>query len=713
MHNISRSVVRDDAMEKASGAALYIADLRLPGMLSMVCKTASVQHARILSITLPELPEGYVGVDARDFKGQNRAAIVAEDWPFFAEQEVLYPGQPLLAVVGPDPVTCEQLCAGVDVEYERLQPISTIQESRESFNDYTVIKGDPATAFQEAAQVFENTYQTGFQEHAYLEPQGMSADFKDGILTVQGSMQCPFNIHAGLTKALALGPDQVRVIQTTTGGAFGGKEDFPTILAGQVAVAAMKTGRPVKVVLDRRTDMLLTPKRHPSLIAIRSAIDDNGHITGMDIDCRLDAGAYETLSRVVLERAMFICTGAYTIANVKVRGRTMKTHHVPSGAFRGFGGPQAHFAAEMNMSFLAVKLGLPPLALKKKYLTRQGDLSITRGTYRYPILFDAMLTRIEQDSEYSSKWEQYHRNSSGTVGRGIGISFAAHGGAFTGNGEQELIKSLVRLAAEYDQKAGTNSYVVRIFVSSVDMGQGTSTALQKIVAQAMDMPLERVVVTTPDTARVPDSGPTVASRTVLIVGKLLQRAAVELRGLLDSGHLPKQGRPITVAQRYVHPAELTWDEDRFCGDAYPAYSWSVNVVEVEVDPLTYAITIIGSWGVYDVGIPIDYNMLQGQMQGGVAQALGYAALEHMQMPAGKPVQHSFTDYIIPTIRDVPALECFFVENPYQYGPFGAKGAGELPHVGPAAAFAEAVSQATGMLMTEIPITPELLEAKHR
>ncbi|WP_035275783.1 xanthine dehydrogenase family protein molybdopterin-binding subunit [Desulfogranum japonicum] len=713
MHTVSRSVVRDDAMDKASGTSCYIADITLPGMLSMAFKTSTAQHARICSISIPRLPEGYVTVDGRDFKGQNRATIVAEDWPFFAEKEVLYFGQPLLAIVGPDQITCERLCAGIEVKYEMLESVSSIEDARECFNDFTVIKGDPAKAFLEATDVFERFYQTGLQEHAYLEPQGMLAIVENGIVTVRGAMQCPFNIHTNLTKALALNPDQVRVIQSTTGGGFGGKEDFPSILAGQVAVAAVKTktGRPVKVVLDRRLDMLLTPKRHPSRITIRTAIGKSGRITAMDIDCQLDAGAYETLSRVVLERAMFICTGAYTIANVKVRGRTMKTNHVPSGAFRGFGGPQAHFAAEMNMSFLADKLGLPPLALKQQYLTRQGDLSITSGTYRYPTLFEAMLARVEEASGYSEKWQKYARGVVSSCKRGIGISFAAHGGAFTGNGEQELIKSLVRLSAEYADLTSTIPYMVRIMASSVDMGQGTTMALKKIVAQTMELPVEHVLFTPPDTARVPDSGPTVASRTVMIVGNLLQKAAVELRTILDSGQLPTKEEPLIVEQRYMHPEELTWDEPSFYGDAYPAYSWSVNVVEVEIDPITSAIKIIGSWAAYDVGVPIDNAMLQGQMQGGVAQALGYATLEQMQMIDGKPAQHSLTDYIIPTIYDVPELECFFVKNPYKHGPFGAKGAGELPHIGPAPALAEAVSQATGKLITKIPITPEQLVTK--
>ena len=710
VHKISKAVVRDDAADKSSGKAKYLSDLSFSGMLHMAVKPASIQHARILNINIPTLPENYTVINKEDFKGQNRATIITEDWPFFAEDEVLYYGQPLLAVVGPELAICEKICSEITVEYEVLPAVSIIEESQEFFNDFHIVKGEPEQAFNNAALTFDNSYRTGMQEQAYMEPQGMIADYHNGTLIVRGSLQCPYYVKNSLMNALALNTDQVRVIQTVTGGAFGGKEDFPSILAGLTAAAAIKTGRPVKIVLDRRLDIQLTPKRHPSLIHIRTAVDQEGHITAMDIDCRIDAGAYQTLSAVVLERAIFISTGAYNIKNVRIRGRTMKTNHIPSGAFRGFGGPQAHFAADMNMHFLAHKLGIPPLELKKKYLYRQGDSSVTNGIFRDEIKFDEMIDKIEKASEYSKKWEKYNSKVMSSPYRGIGISFAAHGGAFTGSGEQDIIKSIVRLSAERSEPA---KYIVRILVSNVEMGQGPSTTLKKIVAEAMCLPLERVIFNRSDTNEVPDSGPTVASRTIMIVGKLLYDAAKELLEKISTGYLPSNGNQIDVEKRYVHPQEFEWDESTFSGDAYPGYSWSVNAVEVEVDPLTYAIKVIGSWAVYDIGTPIDINIIKGQMQGGTAQGLGYAYLEKMEMINGRPAQLSFTDYMIPTTLDFPDLQCQFIKNPYRFGPFGAKAAGELPNIGPAAAFAAAVSQATGTIITEIPVTPEKLDAELR
>ncbi|MDC7125874.1 MAG: xanthine dehydrogenase family protein molybdopterin-binding subunit [Spirochaetales bacterium] len=706
MHKISVPVIRNDSKEKSSGSVNYISDIDRPEMYYMSILSAKVQHAEIIEIIKLSLPENYVYIDACSFNGMNRATIVTQDWPFFAEKEILYYGQAIIAVAGPELEVCEKYCSLIDIEYKELPAISTIEESDIFFNDYNITKGTPEEAFKKADKVYEESFGTGFQEQAYMEPQGVIAEYKNGILKVEGSLQCPYYVQNSLMNAFSLEKDKVRVIQSCTGGAFGGKEDYPSIISAQAAAAAMATGHPVKIILDRHEDMASTPKRHPSLINFKTAIDQSGNITAMDIDCRLDAGAYQSLSGVVLERAIFVASGAYNIENLKIRGRTMKTNHVPSGAFRGFGGPQAIFGAEMNMYFLSKMLKVSPLALKQKYLYKKGDKSVTSGTFRDDIKFDEMLQKIEEVSGYSIKWSDYEKPQTGNKLKGIGISFAAHGGGFTGNGERDLIKAVVKVSAE---KSKTKSgYKATVFVSNVEMGQGASTTLRKIVSESTGLPLEDVFFSQPDTAIVPNSGPTVASRTILIVGKLLQDASEELKQKIES----KEDN-ITVEKRYKQPDEIKWDQNSFNGDAYPCYSWSINVVEVEVDSITYDISITGSWAVYDVGTPIDIKILTGQMQGGTAQALGYSTIEKMEFSNGKFDQRSFTDYTIPTSLDLPDTECFFIDNPYKYGPYGAKAAGELPNEGPAGAVAAAVSQAVKKIIKNIPITPEILEEKLR
>ena len=356
MHKISRTVNRTDSLNKSNGKAVYISDLKRKDTLEMAVKYSDFQHGKITSVTIPSLPEGYFCVRKNDYSGSNKALIVAQDWPFFEDELIEYYGQAVLAFTGPDLEICESLCSETVIEHTELSAVSEIDNAEKHFNNYTIVKGAPDEAFKTAERSFEYSFRTGMQEQAYMEPQGMTADFSGNHLTIEGSMQCPYYIKNAMISAFALNPDNVRIIQSVTGGAFGGKEDYPTIIAGQVAAASKVSGKPVRLILDRREDMMVTPKRHPSLITIKTAVNPAGEITAMDIDCRLDAGAYQSLSGVVLERAIFICTGAFNIENVRVRGRTMKTNHVPSGAFRGFGGPQALFAAGMNMFALAREL---------------------------------------------------------------------------------------------------------------------------------------------------------------------------------------------------------------------------------------------------------------------------------------------------------------------------------------------------------------------
>ncbi len=287
------------------------------------------------------------------------------------------------------------------------------------------------------------------------------------------------------------------------------------------------------------------------------------------------------------------------------------------------------------------------------------------------------------------------RSSESSSSRGIGISLFFHGCGFTGSGERDHIKAKVRLVKRRD---GT----VEIRVANVDMGQGAQTTLRKVVAATLELPVERIAYDNPDTDRVPDSGPTVASRTAMIVGHLLERAAVELKQRWDSG------QEVEVESNYRHPDHLEWDEDSLKGDAYPAYSWGVNVVEVEVDSITYETKVKGVWGVYDVGAALDDRIVKGQIDGGIAQGLGYATLEVMETRQGAIQQRNFTDYIIPTSLDLPRIESRLIDNPYEGGPFGAKGAGELPLIGAAPALAAAVGQAVGVCVDRIPVTPEYL-----
>lgn len=702
---ISSPIKRVDADDKSRGTARYIADLSFEGMLYARTVRADRPRARILSVEIPSLPDGYYVVDRRDAPATNRCRVLVDDWPFFAEDVVNHIGEPIGLLVGPDREILDALVSRVVVHYEGLDPILSLEEAEsgrkppifgedDCFAAYALEKGDPDDAFARAARVVEGDYHTGLQEHIYMEPQGLVATAEAGKVTIYGSMQCPYYIKKALVEALGCEPGQVRVVQTATGGAFGGKEEYPSLIAGHVAFAALKTGRPVRLIFDRGEDIRASTKRHPSRFHYRTALDANGRILGMEVDVRLDGGAYAGLSSVVLQRAMFAATGVYHVENLRVRGKVLATNTAPTGAFRGFGAPQAFFAVEMHVAQIARDLGLDPLDFKMAHAYKKGDRTATMGLMRQEIKLPEIVARLEEMSGYRRKQAEFARDR-GRVRRGIGVSLFLHGCGFTGDGEQAIIKARAKLVKRPDGR-------VEILVANVEMGQGAATALRKIVAHALALPMERVIFENPDTDRVPDSGPTVASRTVMIVGGLLARAAQELEKRWD------EGDEVEVVKAYEHPAGVEWDQKALKGDAYPSYAWGANVVEVEVDTLTLEVTVRGAWGVYDVGVPIDEQLVRGQIEGGLVQGLGYATIEVMNLRNGHILQSSLTDYVIPTSKDVPEIESDLVLNPYEGGPFGAKGAGEMPLVGAAPALAAAVQQALGVPICSIPVTPEYL-----
>ncbi len=693
MEPISKSVKKKDHEPKMSGRSLYVDDLAMDGMLYGRQLHSAKAKARIKDIRLPKLPEGYYVVDKHDVTGVNRVAIVLNDTPVYAEDTVEYVGEPILMVVGPDRKKVGQILNEIVVVYEEEIPVLDMKKSDTVFFNYNYEKGDIEKAMAEADRVFEETFQTGYQEQAYLETQGLIAYPHDGRMTVRGSMQCPYYIHGAVSKALGYDTGDVQIIQDVTGGGFGGKEDYPSILACQVAVAAAKVGKPVKVVFDRREDMEFTSKRHPSICTYKVAIK-NGEITGMDVDVLFNGGAYTTLSAVVLQRGIICANGVYRVDNLRVHGRAVKTNTVPCGAYRGFGAPQTFFAVEMIMDHIARDMGIEPLELKEKYIVKQGDSTSTSGEYHFHVPLPEMIERMDQLSDYRVKSKRY-QNQTGRYRRGIGLSLVYHGCGFTGSGERDIIKAVVRIRKNADD-------TVEVLASNADIGQGLKTTFCKIVADTLGIPLERGLIENPDTDLVPDSGPTVASRSLMTVGGMLQRLSEKLKKEW------KNGEEQIVEERYIEPDFIIpFDIGKFQGDAYPTYSWSVSAIEVEVDTLTASNKVLGAWGIFDVGVPIDMNIIQGQMQGGFLQGIGYSSMEQMDYnDKGVIRNNSFSDYIIPTSVDVPNLVTEIINNPYTHGPYGAKGAGELPLVGAAPAYVEAMENALGVSLYNAPFTPE-------
>ena len=697
MENISQSVVKKDHAPKVSGRSIYVGDYPSEGVLTGKMLRSKLARAKVLRVEVPPLPAGYFYVDAKDVPGDNNVNIVLDDTPVFCRDTVEYIGEPIGMVVGPDKEMVDHLLSLCKVEYEELEPVLDLRSAEYAFFNYEFGHGDMEKAFAEADKVYEEEFMTGYQDQTYLETQGMMAEPEaDGRMFIHGSMQCAYYVHGAVARVLGCGPSGVHVLQDVTGGGFGGKEAFPSILASQVAVAAHKAKAPVRCIFDRREDLEFTSKRHPSLCRYKMAVKD-GRVTAIDCDVTFNAGAYSTLSAVVLQRGIIAAPGIYNIPNVHVRGRALKTNTTPSGAYRGFGAPQTFFAVEMMMDHVAQDLGIDTLEFKEAHLVKQGDMTSTQGKYHFPVPIPAMIDEIDKACDYRRKHKEYAKPQTGRYRRGIGMSMYFHGAGFTGSGERDIIKAVAKLHKYPD---GT----VEILAANGEIGQGLRTTFPKIVAHELNLPLEKVYYNHPDTARVPDSGPTVASRSLMVVGELLRRAAIKLRTVW------KDGEEQEVEEHFKEPDfMIPFYLDKFQGDAYPTYAWAVNAIEVELDTYTGISKILGAYGSFDVGTPIDYNIVMGQMEGGFLQGIGYASIEKMDYDAkGRIRNNSFSDYLIPTTKDVPNLQCMLHVEKYPDGPYGAKGAGELPLVGAPGAYVEAVEQAlgNGIKLNHAPFTAE-------
>jgi CO/xanthine dehydrogenase Mo-binding subunit len=689
---VGRSVPRKEGLAKARGTARYIDDLRLPGMLYGRTIRTTFARGEVTAVHLDFDRAGFTVVDHRDIPGRNVVALIQDDQPFLVEREVRHAEEAVLLLAHEDRDALR--AASARVEYRPAEPILDPERSPQAFKELAIEKGDLALGFAEADVVVEGEYRTGRQEHVYVEPQGVIAVPGDGGMTVYGSLQCPFYVHKALAGLLGLPHERVRIVQTETGGGFGGKEDYPSILAGHAALLAVKSGRPVKLVYDRLEDMAATTKRHPSVVRHRTGVTRDGRITAMDIDVLLDGGAYCTLSPVVLSRGCLHATGPYRCDNVRVHGRVVMTNTPPSGAFRGFGAPQTVFAAEVQMDRVAEALSLDPVRLRERNALRPGDTMATGQVLGEDASALAVLREAVKRSDFHRKRRAWRGSS-----RGIGLSLFFHGAGFTGSGEVMLAS---KASLELTERGA------RVLVGSTEMGQGARTTLAQIVAEALGLPVDRIEVAEPDTSRVPDSGPTVASRTCMVVGGLLKACAEEVKarlgGITPAAYLKRHG-PLVVTRQYEPPPGIAWDDATYRGDAYATYGWGCDVAEVKLDPVTYEVRPTRVTAVVEIGRAVNPLMVAGQVEGGTTQGLGYALLEDVVMREGRVANPQLTNYMIPTTLDTPPIDVTILESPYRHGPFGAKGVGEMPMSGPGPAVANAVRH-LGLDVRSLPITPE-------
>ncbi len=604
---VGRSVPRKDGIGKATGQARYADDLHFPGMLYGRTIRTTIPCGRLAAARLGVDAAGFTVVDHRDIPGRNVIALIADDQPCLVEREIRHVAEPVLLLAHEN----REALLGASVILDEIPdtPVLDPEHSPTAFKKILIEKGDLSAGLARADHIIEGTYRTGHQEHVYIEPQGVIAVPEDGGMTVYGSIQCPFYAHRALTVVLGGAVSKVRVVQTETGGGFGGKEEYPSGLAAHAALLALKSGRPVKLVYDRVEDMVATTKRHPAIIRHRTGVTNDGRLVAMDIEVILDGGAYTTLSPVVLSRGAIHAAGPYRCENVRIAARAMFTNTPPNGAFRGFGAPQTQFGTEVHMERIAESLGVDPVRLRERNLLRPGDSTATGQRVGDDCSAIEVLRTAVRRSGFRRKRAAYAGTS-----RGIGLAMYWHGSGFTGSGELKLAsRATIELTATG----------VRVLTSSTEIGQGTRTMHAQIVADTLGVPYEQVDVAVPDTSLVPDSGPTVASRTCMVVGRILQRAAEELRARLGEStpaeHYRRHG-PVSVTAKYEQPHWIQWDETNYRGDAYAAYAWGCDVAEVELDPDTWEIRPLKVTVVNEVGKAIHPALARGQVEGGRRKA---------------------------------------------------------------------------------------------
>ncbi len=536
---VGAPVPRKEGVDKLLGRACYVDDMEREGMWYGATVRSTIPRGLIRSIAFDRRIDWseFTVVTAADIPGENIIQLIVADQPCLADGKVNHCEEPILLLAHPDKHKLREAVGGgedrVRSAAARSSPLRRASGRIKSCGARTICsrvfcwKRATWTLRGPAPRILSKANTAPARRNISTSRTRASSPSTARRTASRCGARCnaPTTSSKSLRGVFDLPEDKVRVIQTETGGAFGGKEDYPSILACHAALLAMKSGHPVKMVYDRMEDLAATTKRHPARVRHRTALDKDGKLLAMEIDLDTDGGAYATLSSTVLSRATLHSTGPYLCPNVRVRARSWATNHVPYGAFRGFGAPQAVFAMERHMDEIAAALGMDPVELRRRNFLHEGDTNATEQLMREPIILDKLLDRALQASDYHAKRAQFAReNALNPIKRGMGIAAFYHGSGFTGSGELYL-NSLGGVDVTLEGK-------VRVLVSNTEFGQGTNTILTQIAAEALGIEYSDVTMAAPDTDMVPNSGPTVASRTSMVVGRLIERACLQLLSML-------------------------------------------------------------------------------------------------------------------------------------------------------------------------------------
>lgn len=758
LHIIGKPERRVDALGKVTGRAKFAADYNVAHQLHGMVLRSKHPHALILSVDTSKATalEGVEAVlTAKDIPGAKEFGIVVKNQSILASDKVRYLGDGVALVAARTREIAGQALSLIDVEYEVLPVLTDPEEAMNPgsprihgegniFVHHKVSKGDVEKGFADADIVIERRFKTQFIEHSYIEPEAVLAEpSEQGGVRITGSVQNLFSSRRSVAGALNVDLNKVQIIQATLGGSFGGKDEVMTSMCCRAALLAMKTGKPVKMVNSREESMLESYKRHPYILYYKWAARKDGSITAMEIRCIADGGAYASMSPFVTWRSVVQASGPYHCEHVKTDVYAVYTNNNYTGAMRGFGSPQVNFAIESMMDELAGKTGKDPVEIRLQNGFETGSITATGQELNHKVSLKDVIIKATESANFHEKWKSCRDAPPSSKRRGIGLACSYRG---------------VSLGAEGTDAVGTIVSVQTdgsVIVSSgiTDMGQGAQTQMSQIAAEVLGISMDRIQFLNTNTSRVPDSGPTVASRGTIMGGTAAKKAAeivrdtfldvgskmtgvpieqLELRenqllqrmksGSVSAEHLAsfselaaetfKRGKPMYGFGWFKSP-KTSWDEHTGQGEAYFTFVYGANVVEVEVDTETGKVDVLSVVSAHDIGKAISKSGVLGQMYGGVAMGLGYGLLEDFDFEDAIPKQLNFDEYLIPTSMDVPPITPIIVENPDPAGPFGAKSIGEPANELAAPAIINAICNATGKRITEIPATLERVLLGHK
>ncbi|MGB2868341.1 MAG: xanthine dehydrogenase family protein molybdopterin-binding subunit [Bacteroidota bacterium] len=749
---IGKSERRVDAWGKVTGRAKFAEDYNVAHQLWGKALRSKYAHARILRIDTTrakELPGVEAVLTASDIPGSKAFGIVLKNQQILAEDKVRYLGDGVALVAARTKEIAERAVDLIEVKYEPLPIVSDPEEAmkpgspaihgdKNEFVHHKVRKGDVQKGFQESDFILERTFKTQFVEHSYIEPEAVLAEpDEQGGVKITGSVQNLFSSRRSVAEALRLPLNQVQIIQATLGGSFGGKDEAMTSMCCRAALLASKTGKPVKMVNTREESMLESYKRHPYILQYKWGGMKDGSIKAMESRIVADGGAYASMSQFVTWRSTVQATGPYYCENVKTDVYAAYTNNNYTGAMRGFGSPQVNFAIESMMDELGEKVGLNPLEIRMKNGFETGAVTATGQKLTHVVSLKEVLTKAAASIDFENKWRQFRKQSNGEKRRGIGLACSYRGVSLGAEGTD---------AAETIVSVQTDGSVI---VSSgvTDMGQGAQTQMAQIVVEVLGISMNRIHFLNTNTSRVADSGPTVASRGTIMGGSAAKNAAEKVRNTLlevagemtslkssqldlENDHLVhaesrqrlasfselaaecfNKGKPMIGLGWHKSPP-TSWDEKQGQGEAYFTFVYGANAAEVEVDTKTGKVDVVDFVSVHDVGKAINRAAVEAQMYGGVAMGLGYGLMEEFEIDNGVPKQLNFDEYLIPTSLDVPRIKTIIVENEDPAGPFGAKSVGEPTNEIAAPAIVNAIFNATGKRLCEIPANLERVLLGH-